>query len=176
MRIAPVLVALLGAVPAMAAGPRDWAGTWKGECRLTPAYQGVSSFPASLTVALTDKADVLRWTLIYETSPRDVRNYELIAVDAAAGRYTVDEKNGLFLDAAYSDGVLYVPFTIGELLITATYAVGDDGVMHLNLPSFSSTPSRTTCLSGQPDTCVQSFALSSSQHCWLKRQDMRKLD
>lgn len=167
---------MLALVLALAAGPADWAGTWKGTCRLTPAYETVESFAASLTVGKTDRPDTLRWTIIYETDPRDVRNYELIAVDAAAGRYVLDEKNGLLLDAVFSDGVLYSPFTIGTLLITATYEATGDGTMRMNLPSFSRDPSRETCLTGQGGNCAQSFALARSQHCWLKRQEMRKLD
>lgn len=177
MKLASFIFAALAAFsPAAAAGPGDWAGTWKGECRLAPPHGGLSAFPMSLTIGVTDKPDVLRWMLVYEAKARDVRNYELIATDVAAGRYVIDEKNGLLLDAAYSDGVLYAPFTIGGALITAMYWVGEDGTMHANMPSFAAEPSRTTCLSGQPDTCARSFALSGTQHCWLKRLDMRKLD
>lgn len=129
----------------------------------------------SLTIGRTDRPGVLRWSIVYETGQRDVRDYELVASEAAAGRYTIDEKNGLLLDAVYADGTLYAPFTIGSLLITATYRVADDGAMHADMPSFGAEPVRTTCLEAQADTCAHSFALNRTQHCRLTRQDIRKL-
>ncbi len=175
-RAALVLAALAAVAPAAAAGPADWTGTWKGTCRLTPPHQGIAEFPMTLTIGATAKPDALRWMLVYETGTRDVRDYELLAVDAAAGTYVIDEKNGLLLDAAFSDGVLYAPFTIGKVLITATYRVDESGTMHADMPSFGAEPSRTSCLTGQPETCARSFALTGTQHCWMKRQEMRKLD
>ena len=128
----------------------------------------------SLTIARTDDPAVLRWAIAYETGGRDVRNYELVSTDAA-GRYVIDEKNGLFLDAAYSDGVLYSPFTIGSQLITASYRVESDGAMRVDMPSFGAEPVRTSCLEGQAETCASSFGLSGTQHCRLVRQQMRRL-
>lgn len=175
MRAAAVFALALASV-ATAAGPEDWIGTWKGECRLTPAFQGVSEFPASLTIARTRDPERLRWALVYETAEREVRNYELVTVDAAAGRYAVDEKNGLLLDAGFADGALYTPFTIGSILVVAIYRVGGDGVMMADMPSFGATPSRETCLEGQAESCAQSYALNRAQHCRLSRVEMRKLD
>ncbi len=176
MKRALALAAVLATAPALAAGPEDWIGTWKGACRLTPPQEGVETFPMSLTIARTARPDTLRWMLVYETGRRDVRNYELVARDAAAGLYVIDEKNGLLLDAAYADGVLYAPFTIGAALITATYWVGPEGVMYANMPSFGNEPSRETCLSERPETCARSFALTGAQHCRMERQEMRKLE
>ena len=171
-----LVAAALALTPAFAAGPADWAGTWKGECVLSQPYEGIERFPASLTIGVTDDPARLRWALVYEAGRRDMRNYELIAVDAAAGRYVIDEKNGLKLEAGFADGVLYAPFTIGAALIVASYRVGADGVMHADMPSFSSEASAPTCLEAKPETCTRSFALQSTQHCALKKQAMRKLD
>ena len=173
---AALIAAALALTPAFAAGPADWAGTWKGECVLSPPHEGIERFPASLTIGVTDDPARLRWMLVYETGGRDVRNYELVTVDAAAGRYVIDEKNGLKLDAGFADGVLYAPFTIGAALIVASYRVGADGVMHADMPSFSNEGSAPTCLDGNPETCTRSFALQSTQHCALTKQAMRKLD
>ena len=170
-------LSVLMASSAVAAGPADWAGTWSGECVLTPAHDGIERFPASLTIGKTDDPARLRWMLIYGTGRRDVRNYELVTVDAAAGRYVVDEKNGLKLEAGFADGVLYAPFTIGQALIVASYRLSADGVLHADMPSFSNTPSgEPTCLEAYPETCAQSFSLQGTQHCALKKQAMRKLD
>lgn len=173
---AMLAAAALALMPVMAAGPADWAGTWSGECVLTPPHEGLARFPASLTIGLTDDPKRLRWMLVYETGRRDVRNYELVTVDAAAGRYVVDEKNGLKLEAGFADGVLYAPFTIGQALIVASYRIDADGAMRADMPSFANVPSSTTCLEANADTCAASFPLQGTQHCTLKKQTMRKLD
>lgn len=152
-----------------AAAPADWAGDWFGACTVTPAYQGIESFRAKLNIGPQSAEGRLRWKITYELAQRDVRDYQLVPVDAAKGHYAVDEKNGLLLDAFLADGVLYMPFTIGGTLITATYSVGADGVMVMNLPSFGSTPVRTTCLTREKQTCAQSFALTGTQHCRLEK-------
>ena len=175
-RAALALAALLSAGPALAIGPQGWAGTWAGDCVLTPPQGGIERFSASLTIGPTGDPDRLRWMLVYETGRRDVRQYELVTVDAAAGRYVVDEKNGLKLEAGFADGVLYAPFTIGQALIVASYRVGADGMMHADMPSFSKEASAPTCLEASPETCTRSFALQSAQHCTLKKQALRKLD
>lgn len=176
MRAALALALSAMAAPALAAGPSDWAGTWTGDCVLTPPREGIERFAASLTIGATDDPGRLRWMLVYETGERDVRRYELVTVDAAAGRYVVDEKNGLKLEAGFADGVLYAPFTIGEALIVASYRVGADGAMHADMPSFSNEALAPTCLEANPETCTRSFALQGTQHCTLKKQALRKLD
>jgi len=164
--------ALAGA--AGAAPPEDWIGHWTGTCRLAPPHEGLESFPASLTVAPGSTAGALRWRLSYETGQRDVRDYELVPVDAAKGHYAIDEKNGLLLDAVLSDGVLYAPFAIADRMIVATYFVGPDGAMIANMPAFAREPARTTCLTGAPETCAASFMLVQTQHCRLTRAAMSK--
>ena len=172
IRAALIAAALAGV--AAAGAPADWIGTWKGQCKLTPAYNGVEAFAASLTISAGSADGSLRWKLIYETPSREVRDYELVPVDAAAGHYVIDEKNGLLLDSYVADGVLYAPFAINGMLIMATYSVGTDGVMTANMPSFGTEPVRTTCLGGQPESCAQSFALNRAQHCRLSKVAMSK--
>lgn len=174
MRGALVALALTAMPVAQAAGPEDWAGMWRGSCRITPAQDGIESFRMSLTIGPGSAEDRLRWRIEYETGKRDVRDYELLKTETP-GRYALDEKNGLILDSAFADGVLYATFSIGEVLVTGTYSVGEDGAMTANMPSFDVVPSRTTCLTGAPETCAGSFALVGAQHCRLTRQEMRKL-
>lgn len=164
--------ALAGA--AGAAPPEDWIGHWTGTCRLAPPYQGLETFGATLTVAPGSAPGSYSWRVTYDNGRHDVRAYELTPVDAAKGHYVIDEKNGLLLDAVISDGVLYAPFTIGEQLIVATYAVGADGAMAMNLPAFGREPARKTCLTDAPETCAASFVLAQSQHCRLTRAAMSK--
>ncbi len=176
MKAGLVIAALAAIAPASAAGLDAWKGVWKGACRLTPAHDGIAQFAASLTIAGGVGDGRLRWRLQYEIGGGDVRDYEIATVDEAAGHYAIDEKNGLVLDAVLSDGVLYAPFTINAMLITATYAVGADGTMIANMPAFGDEPVRETCLTGQPQTCARSFLLKSTQHCTLNRVEMRKLE
>lgn len=169
-----MILAVLVSGHALASGPEDWAGSWKGECRISPPFEGVEGFPASLTVGPVTPTGALRWRIHYETGGQGVRDYELQPA-GAEGRYVLDEKNGLKLDAAFMDGTLYSTFSIGAMLIFARYHVGPDGVMTMELPSFEATASRTSCLTDAPETCAAGFALKGTQSCRLTRVEMRKL-
>lgn len=160
--------------PALAAGPEDWAGSWKGECKISPAFEGVERFPVSLTIGPPSSSGALRWRIHYETGGQGVRDYELQPA-GDVGRYVLDEKNGLKLDATFMDGTLYSTFSIGTMLIVAQYSVGPDGAMTMALPSFEVTPSRTSCLTEAPETCAAAFALKGTQTCRLTKIEMRKL-
>jgi hypothetical protein len=53
------------------------------------------------------------WTIIYEgESGRQVRPYELVAVNAAEGRFVIDEKNGIVIPVRVLDGTLYSTFEV----------------------------------------------------------------
>jgi hypothetical protein len=62
------------------------------------------------------------WTVIYiEGDQRQERPYELVIIDAAAGKFVIDEKNSIMLDSRFIDGALYSQFVVGTSVITASY-------------------------------------------------------
>jgi hypothetical protein len=71
--------------------PADWTGRWTGAL----ATLGDSKLaPVTMTLEIEPIADGRwSWTIIYEGEfGRQVRPYELVAVDAAAGQFVIDEE------------------------------------------------------------------------------------
>jgi hypothetical protein len=92
--------------------PADWCGRWTG----TLATLGESKIgPVTMTLEIAPLSEPGRWswTIIYEgESGRQVRPYELVAVNAAEGRFVIDEKNGIAIPVRVLDGTLYSTFEV----------------------------------------------------------------
>jgi hypothetical protein len=91
--------------------PADWTGRWTG----TLATFGESKIgPVTMTLEIAPIADERwSWTIIYEGEfGRQVRPYELLAVNAADGRYAIDEKNGIVIPMRFLEGTLYSTFEV----------------------------------------------------------------
>ncbi len=91
--------------------PADWTGRWTG----TISTLGDSKLaPVAMTLEIEPVAvDRWSWTIIYEgDAGRQVRPYELIAVDAPTGRFAIDEKNGIVIPVRVLEGTLYATFEV----------------------------------------------------------------
>ncbi|MEY3142094.1 MAG: hypothetical protein RLY21_587 [Planctomycetota bacterium] len=100
-----------GAAVAAPAFPADWCGRWTG----TLAMLGDSKFgPVTMTLEIAPVTEGRwSWTITYDGEfGRQVRPYELVAIDAAAGRFAVDEKNGIVIPMRVLDGTLYSTFEV----------------------------------------------------------------
>jgi hypothetical protein len=89
--------------------PADWTGRWTGAL----ATLGDSKLaPVTMTLEIEPIADGRwSWTIIYEGEfGRQVRPYELVAVDAAAGQFVIDERNGIVIPIRFLEGTLYSTF------------------------------------------------------------------
>lgn len=108
--------------------PQDWLGDWEG--RVAAHFPGGRSndFAMRLEIHPTDSADRFTWRIIYgEGEQRQVRDYELVVVDAAKGHYRVDEKNSIVIDCYFIADALHCQFRVEDAQITTTYARhGDD--------------------------------------------------
>lgn len=91
--------------------PADWCGRWTGT--LTPLGESKVG-PVTMTLEIAPIADGRwSWTIIYEGAVgRQVRPYELVAVDAAAGRFAIDEKNGIVIPISFFEGTIYSTFEV----------------------------------------------------------------
>lgn len=128
-----VLVILVNATVGLAAAPatapeapfpQTWTGTWRGPCSFFPADAMAKPRQFEMELAIQPTADQARytWTIIYiEESKRQERPYELIVVDAAAGKFSVDEKNSIVIESRFIAGALYSQFVVGTSVITASY-------------------------------------------------------
>ena len=114
------------AVPAPAF-PADWCGRWTGSL----ATLGDSKLaPVTMTLEIAPIADGRwSWTITYDGEfGRQVRPYELLAIDAAAGRFAVDERNGIVIPMRFLEGTLYSTFEVmGSRIEVRETLVGSGG-------------------------------------------------
>lgn len=169
--IVSLTVAMGLSIAAPMAPLTPFVGHWKGTCRLDPAYEGTSSFPAELIVTM-DASDPnkLGWTIVYDMGVRETRPYEIVAVSPADAHYAIDEKNGLMLDAYVRNNTLRATFAIGEAFIASSYQILPDGSLQMSLPQFEARGVRQTCLTGNESTCTNAFGLMRDQLCLLTRE------
>ena len=86
-----------------------------------------------VAIAPTDDASRFTWEIVYiDNGKRQVRPYELLIVDAAKGKYVIDEKSSIKLDSYFIDGALYSQFLVQNSIVTGSYRVTDD-VMFVEL-------------------------------------------
>jgi len=136
IRFATMVAAAIAASVAVGCSPQrghfpdDWVGSWRGEIEMPPARTAAGPVIMELAIERTDDPDRFGWTIVYDAPEgRQVRAYELVARNRAEGRYAIDERNGIVLEAREFDGVLYSWFSIGgsNILVREALLRGPDG-------------------------------------------------
>jgi hypothetical protein len=107
--------------------PENWYGKWKGTLVIYNNKGKAQEIAMALHVEPTDSANRCKMALIYgEGEDANVRPYDLVTIDAENGHYQTDEKNTIYLDDYYFDGVLYSRFEVmGNLLLSRIEKRGD---------------------------------------------------
>jgi hypothetical protein len=101
--------------------PQSHFGTWEGTLQITspgrrpPQTQGMRLIIDSL------QGQPGRYLFQIQYGQQPVRAYELVVVDAGNGKYQIDEKDGIVLDASKIGDQLTCQFSVGTNLITTTY-------------------------------------------------------
>ena len=96
--------------------PQNWYGKWKGILNIYNYGGETQEIPMEIHCGATDSSHRHQFALIYRS---DTSSYELVAIDAKKGHYQTDEKNTIFLDGFYFDGIFYTRFEVGDNLITS---------------------------------------------------------
>ncbi|MBL9079748.1 MAG: hypothetical protein JNL08_19760 [Planctomycetes bacterium] len=106
-----------------------FVGSHRGTLRMY-GENGVREVPMGLDVEpVAGATDRLRWVLRYgEGASAQARDYLLLVDDAAAGRYRIDEQNGIVLPARLCDGELVSVFAVGGQVLVARYRAVAVGV------------------------------------------------
>ncbi|MDX2147687.1 MAG: hypothetical protein SFZ23_09215 [Planctomycetota bacterium] len=165
--------------------PSEWLGVWRGDVRVTAAGQpraqnvDAPAFTMELRIAPIASgsgSDRFTWTIIYEGSAgKQERPYELIASEPKAGRFQIDEKNGIVLDATLLGSSIYSQFLIMGSRIAASYRLEDagtadasDDAIVFELISTSDEAGRPTGGQGQTPP-VTTWPAQSLQRATLRR-------
>ena len=155
--------------------PAGWEGTWKGPANLHWPDGRTRAFEMALTIAPTRDPARWTWTVVYsEGENSQTRPYELVVVDAAAGKYAIDEKNSIILPTTMFAGTLRSAFGVGETLIVTTDRMemgpsGEPTLVSEMLSMNSATPETTGGDEGRGVPPVSTLTPLTLQRAVLKR-------
>lgn len=150
--------------------PHAWYGTWSGPVQGYDPAGPRETFLMRYELGPGERPGRSRWTIVYEDgAQRQVRPYELVELDAAAGRYAIDEGDGLLLESRLLGDVLYTSFEIGgtRLLVREERGVDPTGAETLTVEFVTApdTPERTT----DTEPPAHSFPVRHVQRATLRR-------
>jgi hypothetical protein len=138
-RLLASLVALLAAcavAPSPAADAVDppglpgFGGCFRGALRIVDRAGAERTVAMGLDVLpVADAPGEFTWRLRYgDGAAAQVRDYRLQVVDAATGRYAVDERNGIVLSIRRIDDELVSLFAAGDQLLAVRYRAVPAGI------------------------------------------------
>lgn len=122
-----------------------------------------------LVIGPSIAADRLVWTIVYDgAAGRQVREYQLLTRDPAAGSYAIDEHNGIVLEARVHGEALYSWFSIGGANVTVREQLVRDANGERIEVEMVTAADRDTLATG-PDGEVRSLVPISVQRASLRR-------
>ena len=152
--------------------PLEWHGQWAGEVTMQSGSADSESFQMQLTIAPTDVANKLEWTLVYDGAQgKSTRYYLLVAEENAAGQFVIDEQNGIRINAALLGDSLSSHFSVqGQQLWSSYQLVRSKAGDAIYFELFSAPEATATTLGGQNEIPeVKSLKPTSRQFAVLKR-------
>lgn len=146
-----------------------WLGIWQGELTIESSPLGLrNSIPMELHVSKTDSAGIWNWRIIYEDSTQDDRRYLLKIVDEKAGKYVIDEKDGILLEANLFGNKLISRFEVMDVLLEITYTL-DEEKIYFEVSSSKVKPTSVT-QSKAEQIEVKSYGVTGYQTAILHKQ------
>lgn len=147
-----------------------WQGIWAGELFIysKPGDEKLKTIHMELHISKTDSAGIYNWRIIYEDSAKDDRKYILRTIDEKGGKYAVDEKDGILLNAELLGNRLVSRFSVQGSLIEINYTLESDKMV-FEVTSGSDTPMQTTKSTAE-DVTVSSFNVTGYQRAYLFRK------
>lgn len=147
----------------------DWFGVWAGTLRITPEKGEPRETTMTLEITPIGVTGRFVFRITYGLGDAaQVRDYELVPKKDKPGRFEIDEKNGIKLDARLTGGTLYSAFQVGDVLIQSKYErVGD--VLQVEMVALGMKDGKTTKPTGGGAE-VKSFPVVTVQTAELKRQ------
>lgn len=107
--------------------PDSWTGRWTGPAAFVSTAGKTMQFEMEIGIAPTTDPDRFTWEIVYiDKGKRQVRPYELVIKDAAAGKYVIDEKSSIMIDSYLVGDALYCQFQVQKSTITGSYRVAGD--------------------------------------------------
>jgi hypothetical protein len=104
--------------------PKSWEGRYIGTLEI---FNVGKSTPQEVEMELIIEqvgldSNKWEWKIIYgENKIKGMREYQLIIKDKAKGKYIIDERNSILLNAQFINGKLFSRFSVTGNIILATY-------------------------------------------------------
>lgn len=154
--------------------PADWQGHWQGRLEIFNASGKVQEIPMELHLLPMDTSANYTFTIIYgEDKEAGKRPYELVVLDAGKGRYLIDEKNTIKMEAYLVGGKLVQWFEVeGSLLYSSLELVGGEQLVWEILAGSSAPASSSggTKVDGEDIPVVKAYPIGTLQKAVLRRQ------
>lgn len=148
--------------------PAGFLGLWEGELSIRAAGgddHKARRVPMTLAVAATDAPDRWEWRIRYDDQPE--RRYHLLAVDAAAGRYAIDEGNSIVLPAIRFGDELISDYAVAGNRLVIRWRTSGESVTFSAVVTPAAASGRTGGREGVPE--VETFAPAAVQSADLRR-------
>lgn len=102
--------------------PESWTGVWSGPVQAHGPQGLLEQFSMQLAITPTDSPDRFDWRMVLaHPSGSQEQPFTLLAVDRAAGRFAIDENNGVVVDASWIDQALYSHFDVAGSRVQIRY-------------------------------------------------------
>lgn len=162
-----MLSALVLPIAALSASdfPADFVGDWRGTMEWSRPGQPGQKVAMRLKIEKSGLGTDYTYLLAYGEAGKDERPYVLKPTDAAKGRWQIDERNGIVLDAAWVGGRLVSVFSVGGNTIQTHLSREGDSLVSL-MTTFGGG-SKTGGKDGVPE--VTAFQVLSVQRAVLRR-------
>lgn len=156
-------------IPTRSQNINDWIGLWKGELVVLheAGTDKMSSVHMQLHISKTDSANILNWGIIYRDSTKDYRKYLLRIVDKSKGKYLIDERDGILLEANLFESTLVSRFEVTGTLLEVSYKLDDDKIVFEVTTSQLKPTSTTKSTVDQVE--VNSYTVTNIQRAYLFR-------
>lgn len=132
----PLILAVAWLAPrpltSQAGFPAAWVGRWIGTLVTTaPPDRERNRIPVTLEIRPDSVPGRWVWRTVFAgDTVRGLRDYRLVVVDAAAGRYQTDEGNGIVLEDTWVAGALVSVFRVGPQVLESRHAMVGDTLVH----------------------------------------------
>lgn len=122
----------------------SWLGIWQGELNIESSPLGLrNSIPMELHISKTDTAGIWDWRIVYRDSANDDRKYLLKTVDKEAGKYIIDETDGILLEAGLFRNKLISRIEVMDALLEISYTL-DEEKIYFEVSSSKVNPTSVT--------------------------------
>jgi hypothetical protein len=149
--------------------PKTWHGVWVGQLKVHGPKGKVFERPWELHVEPVRGGKAYSWRILSAIGDKkSVRNYELVPEPGAPGRFKIDEKNGIVLNARLAGDTLYSYYRDGDVLISTRFERRGDRLF-VELESVDLKGPRVSDLKAA-GIVIHSYQLGSVQSGELRRK------